>query len=554
MNVESFFGAFERLIDEPIAVVKVRELVLQLAVQGKLVEQSEADGTAEAVFAEIARTTTLGSSGNWSEYEPDETPIGSLPENWRWAPTSALCDLQTGKRMAGGAQESGVISLGGEHLNTDGTIDYTVPRYVSLDFFNEMRAGRVAMHDTLMVKDGATTGKTAFVAALPADGRAAVNEHVFILRWHEPIVKQLAFYFIRAFAFTHIATKSVGLIGGIRRDVVLDFPFPVPPLAEQRRIVAKVNELMASCDRLEVQLRDREAQRVLLARASVARLVQAPSTANLKLLFSDSYSVDPSDIRRAILQLAFAGKLIPQDSEDEPAAVLLKKARAEKARLIADGSVKREPWADDLHPPSSLYELPPGWEWAHVSELVEKVTVGFVGSMVKHYREKGVPFLRSQNVRENRFDPLGLTFISEEFHRSIIKSVLRPGDVVVTRSGSVGVTCVIPEDLREANCSDLVIIKRPLALVSQFLSYFINSVAAGQIEAKTVGIALTHFNTRSVAQMTVPLPPLAEQHRIVKKVENLMGLSSELEMRLATSQTSARKVLGAIVTELTVEA
>src|SRR5205085_8487836 len=99
-----------------------------------------------------------------------------------------------------------------------------------------------------------------------------------------------------------------------------------------------------------------------------------------------------------------AGKLVSQDPADEPASILLEKARAEKARLIANGVVKKEPWSDQLKHATTLYKLPPGWEWTHVSDVVEKVTVGFVGSMKEHYRERGVPFLRSQNVRVNRYE------------------------------------------------------------------------------------------------------------------------------------------------------
>jgi type I restriction enzyme, S subunit len=279
MNLEIFFEKFDLVADMPDAVAKMREVVLQMAVQGRLVEQSPNEGSAGELLAEIPLTRSP--DFDWTAYEPVDPPLAALPINWRWAPTSLLCDLQTGKRMKGGAQETGVISLGGEHLKPDGTVDYSVPRYVSRQFYDEMPKGKVHFHDTLMVKDGATTGKAAFVASMPEDGLAAVNEHVFILRWHEPIEKRFAFYFIRAFALTHIATKSAGLIGGIRREAVLDFPFPLPPLAEQKRIVAKIDELMALCDRLEAQQQERETRHVVLARASLARFADAPTPANL---------------------------------------------------------------------------------------------------------------------------------------------------------------------------------------------------------------------------------------------------------------------------------
>jgi type I restriction enzyme S subunit len=169
--------------------------------------------------------------------------------------------------------------------------------------------------------------------------------------------------------------------------------------------------------------------------------------------------------------------------------------------------------------------------------------------MKDKYVEDGIPFLRSQNVRANRFRPEGLTFISEEFHAKLKKSELHPGDVVVVRSGNVGTACVIPPELTRANCSDLVIIQRPEAVVPEFLCFYLNSLAAVHIEAGTVGVALTHFNTKSVATMPFPLPPLAEQHRIVAKVDALMALCDRLEAALTTADTTRTRLLEALLHE-----
>lgn len=242
MNLANFLRNFPLYASAPNAAVKLRELILTFAVQGKLVRQCRKD------------TPVDSARGHLEQDVPGVLSLPSIPNGWRWAPISSLCDMQTGKRMKGGALASGVISLGGEHIKPDGTVDYTVPRHISPEFYAAMKTGRVALHDTLMVKDGATTGKTAFVRHLPASGKAAVNEHVFILRWNKLVNKRFAFYCLRAFALSHIASKSSGIIGGVRRKDVSDFPLPLPPLAEQKRIVAKADKLMALADEWEAQL------------------------------------------------------------------------------------------------------------------------------------------------------------------------------------------------------------------------------------------------------------------------------------------------------------
>ena len=109
-----------------------------------------------------------------------------------------------------------------------------------------------------------------------------------------------------------------------RTDKLARLPIPLPPLAEQKRIVAKVDELMALCDRLEAQQQERETRHAALARASLARFADAPTPANLKFLFHTSYAIPPADLRKSILTLAVQGKLVPQDPNDEPAASLIR--------------------------------------------------------------------------------------------------------------------------------------------------------------------------------------------------------------------------------------
>ena len=289
-------------------------------------------------------------------------------------------------------------------------------------------------------------------------------------------------------------------------------PIPVPPLPEQSRIVAEIEKQFTRLD------------------AGIAALRR--TQANLKRY------------RAAVLKAACEGRLVPTEAElakqqskrgtipqkngkpgFESGVMLLERILTER-RKNWQGRVYKEPIAPNA---KDLGPLPEGWTWATFDQLAERVTVGFVGSMKHEYVESGVPFLRGQNVRENRFDPVGLLYVSPKFHEKLSKSALRPGDLAVVRSGAVGVTCVIPDTLPDSNCSDLVLVQRPLGFVPQYGAYYMNSLAKRHVAAGKVGVALTHFNTKSVAALAVPLPPLAEQTRIVTEVERRLSVVEELE-------------------------
>ena len=332
-------------------------------------------------------------------------------------------------------------------------------------------------------------------------------------------------------------------------------PFPLPPLAEQHRIVAKVDELMALCDRLEKARAEREATRDRLSASSLVRL-DAPDPDPMVFRNHAAFALEHltplttcrdqiKALRQTILNLAVRGKLVAQDPADEPAPDLL--GRLAKAK--SEGRKGRDWSKSGNRNREDAFEAALGWQWTTIDETAHRVTVGYVGPMKDQYVEEGIPFLRSQNVRANSFRPDGLIFITPEFHQKIIKSALAPGDVVVVRSGNVGTACVIPAYLPVANCSDLVVIQKLECVIPEFLCFYLNSLASIHVEAGTVGVALTHFNTKSVANMPIPIPPLAEQHRIVAKVDDLLALCDRLEASLATGDNTRCRLLGALLTE-----
>jgi type I restriction enzyme S subunit len=179
-----------------------------------------------------------------------------------------------------------------------------------------------------------------------------------------------------------------------------------------------------------------------------------------------------------------------------------------------------------------------GSEWPVVvlSEVSKEITVGFVGSMTKEYVENGVPFLRSKNILAHQISWDDMKYVSAEFHKKLKKSALHSGDVAIVRTGKPGTTCVIPSTLKSANCSDLVIVRPDTKRLNPyFLSYFMNSVTAGQqINSHVVGAVQQHFNVGSAKKIQICLPSINEQEQIVC---TLRTLDNKIQLNRQTNQT-----------------
>lgn len=172
-----------------------------------------------------------------------------------------------------------------------------------------------------------------------------------------------------------------------------------------------------------------------------------------------------------------------------------------------------------------------GWKLEKLKNICSRITVGFVGKTVDKYRETGIPFLRSQNIRAFRYDSKNLMFIDSDFHTQIKKSSISADDVAIVRSGYPGTTCVIPKEIKIANCSDiLVLTTKPEVLNPHFVAIFMNSQKGKEIvfEGK-VGMAQQHFNTKKLQETFLPLPSISEQQEIVSRVESLFAKADAIE-------------------------
>jgi len=348
-----------------------------------------------------------------------------------------------------------------------------------------------------------------------------------------------------------VATRMKGVAYPAINDTAFKTcPVPLPPLAEQKRIVAKVNELMALCDRLEAEQKEREEKKAALTLASLAHFAKAPTPANLNFLFHRSYDIAPAELRKTILTLAIQGKLVPQDPNEEPAEELLRMMYSERVALASEGLLKHTERVEALpNEPSSLH--PPQWELVPLAALCISVTDG--DHLPPPKSEIGIPFLVISNVRWGGINFEGCRHVTEEYFEKLDWTRKpRAGDILYTLVGSFGIP-VLVSDARPFCVQRHIGILRPSNhLDRRYLAYALMSDAVFKKASYiATGIAQKTVPITGLRRITIPLPPLAEQRRIVAKVDQLMALVDELEAQLAASRETEEKLLTALVVELT---
>ena len=540
MTLETFFEKFDLFADAPDAVAKMRELVLNLAVQGKLVDQLPGDEPAAKLLDRIQlskqrliKDRTIRSQET-APIDRDSAPF-SVPQSWVWTRLGAIGDWGAGSTPARGSHElygGGVTWLKSGELNDNQALAGSSETVTELAFktgsFRRNQPG-----DVLFAMYGATIGKVAILAE-----SAVTNQAVCGCTPFDGVSNRYLFnYLLSQRAAFHEASEG-GAQPNLSKVKIIAFPFPLPPLAEQKRIVAKVDELMALCDRLEAQQQERTTRHADLARASLARFADAPTPANLAFLFHASYTIPPADLRKSILTLAVQGKLVPQDSEDEP---------VEKTfpglKLLGPQS------SDDL-------DIPNQWALGSYRSLTTLVTSGSRG-WKEFYSEKGAIFVRTQNIKTDRLVLDDVAYVDLPQSAEGMRSQVLKDDILITITGAnVTKAARVEDQIPEAYISQHIALTRPRwSVMSQWLHlcFISHGSARGMLEQLAYGDK-PGLNLSNIRDLMLPIPPLAEQRRIVAKVEQLMALVDNLEAQLAASRAAAANLLSALVAELTATA
>ncbi|MBB1364991.1 restriction endonuclease subunit S [Pseudoalteromonas sp. SR44-5] len=531
-------------------IKKLRELILELAVRGKLVPQDPNDEPASVLLeriaaekAQLVKDKKIKKPKALPEISEDEKPF-ELPKGWEWTRLQDIIQISSGKNLT-----SKKMVQGGD-----------VPVYGG--------NGITGYHDTYNVSSSTLViGRVGFYCGsvhITPDS-AWVTDNAFITRFDEEglFIEFLYWLFKNTNLSKNDSATAQPVISGSK---VYPIVVAIPPTKEQQRIVAKVDELMSLCDALEAQTENSITAHQTLVEVLLEALLQSPEqgatpeqtaeqfqqnwhrlSEHFDTLFTTIASIDT--LKQTILQLAVMGKLVPQNPNDEPAAKLLERIAAEKAQLIKDKKIKKQKPLPAITDEEKPFELPRGWEWCRVWDVAELITSGS-RDWAKYYSDSGAIFVTMGNLARGdyrlRLD--NLRYVSPPIGGEGSRTSLMKDDLLISITGDVGNLGLIPEGFGEAYINQHTCLLRFMSECRNryFPELMRSPLASFQFNAPQRGIK-NSFRLGDVGEMIIPLPPLCEQNQIVAKVDELMALCDQLKARLTDAQTTKFHLTDAIV-------
>lgn len=469
---------------------ELKNSILKLAIQGKLVEQRPEEGTAEELFARIQKEKLIAEKKikkekPLPEITDDEKPF-DIPDSWKFIRIANICQLLDGEKIKGanfpyleakylrGKSEPKILNEG--KFIKQGTKVILVDGENSGEVFN--------------VPENGYMGSTFKVLFVPAN--VCVEYVLIFLEIHKNKLKN---------------NKKGAAIPHLNKEIFFNLLFPLPPLAEQKRIVAKIEELLPYIYRYE---------------QAWSKLEQF----NIRF---------PEDMKKSLLQYAIQGKLVEQRPEEGTAEELFAQIQKEKQKLIAEKKIKKEKTLPEITDDEKPFDIPESWKWVRFSELCSVLTCGYASTPTYVDKESGKPFISAKNVKPNKFMPEDHKYISCELYEKLTQNAKpEKGDILLTRVGAgIGEAAIIDIEFDFAIYVSLTLIKLvDINLVNnQFILYWLNSpigVSSAQKNIYGKNASQGNLNVKNVRDFLVPLPPIAEQKRIVEKLEQILPLCKRL--------------------------
>lgn len=492
---------------------ELKASILQRAIQGKLVEQRPEEGTGEELYQQIrAEKQSLIKAGiikkekPLSEITEDDIPF-DIPKSWTWIRLGELVRVIGGvSYKKGDVTKSGIRILRGGNIQSMKVIMDEDDVFLPNEYRDDEK--QVKVGDFLIV---ASTGSKTVIGKAGFVSREIPNTMIgAFLRICRPLFPQsvnyLRYIFDSDFYRKHIRDLSQGTnINNVKESYITEFVIPLPPLAEQNRIVAKIKELLPYIDRYE---------------QAWSRLEN----------FNKRF---PVDMQKSILQMAIQGKLVEQRPEEGTAEELYQQIQAEKQALIKAGTIKKQKPLPEIAEDEIPFDIPESWKWVRFSELMKAMSTGPFGSMLhkSDYVETGVPLVNPANIVNGRIIASNKMMVSEETVKRLESYKLKPGMIIMGRRGEMGRCAVVSEKENGWLCGTGSFFMTPSSCMSvHYLSMlFTTPYAKSYLSGASIGTTMSNLNHKILRSMPVPLPPFNEQRRIIAKLEELLPICNRLK-------------------------
>ena len=491
---------------------ELKNSILQLAIQGKLVPQRAEEGNAEELYKQIqAEKKKLIKEKKIKKEQPlpeitdDEKPF-DIPDTWKWVRLGEVIQYSLGKTPPRAEEKwwgNDVPWVSISDMPENGHITLTKEK-ITTEALSQKFKNKISKAGTLLMSFKLTVGR---VSILDID--AVHNEAIIsILPYIDDnqIFKNYLFNslpYITNYAETKNAIKGQTLNSSSIKNLL----FPLPPLAEQKRIVAKIEELLPYVDQYEKAYNELQ---------------------ELDKRF-------PGDLQKSILQLAIQGKLVPQRAEEGTAEELYKQIQTEKKKLIKEKKIKKEKPLPEITDDEKPFDIPETWKWVRLGEIGFYKKGPFGSALTKSMfvpKSKDTIKVYEQKNAIKKDVSIGDYYIKKDYFENKMKGFeLFPGDIIVSCAGTIGETYVMPANF-ERGIINQALMKIKLfepTHVPYFLMYF-DFILKKNAKINSKGSAIKNIPPFEILKKyVVPIPPLAEQKRIVAKIEELLPLCEKLK-------------------------
>jgi len=492
---------------------QLRASILQQAVEGKLVPQIPEEGTAADLLESIrAEREALIKAGKIKKAKPlpkiteDEIPF-EIPESWEWVRLGFACDVRDGTHDTPKYYTQGIPLITSKNLD-DGKLDFENVQYISEEDYLEISTrSKVDVGDILYAMIGSIGNPV-----LVVDDRkfGIKNVALFKLLKNAGLNEDFLYWYLYYAQERMKSEASGGVQVFVSLQYLRKYLLPLPPLAEQKRIVAKLEELMPLIDAYE-----KEEEKLSALEKSL-----------------------PEKLRRSVLQQAVEGKLVPKRAEEGTAAELLKEIEKERAELVKAGKMKKAKPLPEITEEEIPFEIPESWEWVRFGQLVSISSgLSYNKENLKIVSKDMVTVLRGGNIFE-----LGYKITQDDIRisREFINKdelFLRKGQLITPAVTSLENICkagLIEKDYHDVVAGGFVLNIIPYKSDDTFSRYNLYLFSSPYMKKRCKNItnksgqAFYNLSRDKLLSVTVPLPPLAEQKRIVAKVEELMQIIDKL--------------------------